>query len=64
MIMKLIIILMVTSCTTRTIVKEIERQPIARSDKYLSCILKLNEQGIKQSLIETLCNSTYGGIND
>lgn len=64
MIMKLLVILMVTSCASKTIVREIERQPVARSDKYLQCILKLNEQGIKQSLIESLCNSTYGGIND
>lgn len=35
---------------------------ISRSDKFLSCILQLNRDGIKQSLIEDLCNASYGDI--
>ena len=37
-------------------------KPLTRSGKYLQCVIRLNNEGLKQSLIKTLCDSTYGGL--
>ena len=34
-----------------------------RADRYMGCILRLNQDGLKQTLIKTLCDSSYGSID-
>lgn len=48
--------------TTKNLNKR--ERPITRSEKYLKCVVKLSREGIKQSLIGTLCDKSYGSITD
>ena len=61
----LLILTSFSSCSmpVRKIVVE-EKVPdlSLRSTKYINCVTKLNREGIKQSLIETLCNQSLGGL--
>jgi len=38
--------------------------PLKRSDKFFNCLVKLNQEGFRQSLIVNMCESTLGSIND
>lgn len=44
-------------------VLEVDRKkPIGRQGRYQECVLKLNEQGIRQDLLKTLCDSAHGRL--
>ena len=65
--LSLLIILLISfsSCTLQTREVVVERKvpdTTHRSHKYLECISKLSREGIKQSLIEKLCNQAIGSI--
>lgn len=38
-------------------------KPKTRAEKYKSCVVEFSREGIKQSLIKELCDSTYGSID-
>ena len=39
-----------------------QSEPKTRSDKYFNCVKELNREGIKQSLIKVLCDSSFGEL--
>jgi hypothetical protein len=39
-----------------------KRPAITRSEKYFVCVVELNREGIKQSLIKELCDSGLGSL--
>lgn len=44
-------------------VLEVDRkEPIGRQGRYEKCLLKLNERGIRQDLLKTLCDSAHGRL--
>lgn len=37
--------------------------PSPRYSRYFECVVRLNREGIQQSLIKTLCDSTHGMLS-
>ena len=60
--MRYLLLLLFVSCAMFQQEPE-EQVPIpslTRDEKYLNCVVKLNREGLKQSLIKILCDSSYG----
>lgn len=41
-----------------------QHKPTTRKEQYYECVLDLNREGFRQSLIGDLCDKTFGSIND
>lgn len=54
-----------TSCTLPVknyVVEKKVADTSSRSHKYMECVTRFNREGLKQNLIERLCNQALGGI--
>jgi hypothetical protein len=53
--MKMIVLMIIfSSCSGLNVFKT------SRSDKYLHCVINLNDSGINQTLIREICIDAYG----
>lgn len=65
-----LILVLTSSCTkmpiqrTHLLLENVKKQHSTRSENYLECLSRLNKEGVKQGLLKTLCDSSYGTIDD